>query len=73
MLIMKKYDKEVIQVLLDDEEQILKDLTKNYIKALGGIKQKIKVLLADIETTQLQSKIYQLQYQHRTVVMQFLL
>lgn len=63
MLIMKKYDKEVIQVLLDDEEQILKDLTKNYIKALGGIKQKIKVLLADIETTQLQSKIYQLQYQ----------
>ena len=63
LLIMKKYDKEVIQVLLDDEEQILKDLTKNYIKALGGIKQKIKVLLAGIETTQLQSKIYQLQYQ----------
>lgn len=60
---MYKYDKEVIQTLLDDEKQVLKDLTENYIDALAGIKRKVKVLLADIESTHLQSKIYQLQYQ----------
>lgn len=60
---MKKYDKEVMQSLLDDEKKVLKDLSTNYTKALAGIKEKIKVLTADAEATQLQSKIYQLKYQ----------
>ena len=60
---MKKYDKEVLQSLLDDEKKVIKNLTDNYIKALAGIKGKIKQLLVDAEETQLQSKIYQLQYQ----------
>ncbi len=52
-----------MQVLLDNEKQVLNDLTTNYTKALAGIKQKIKLLLVDAESTQLQSKIYQLKYQ----------
>lgn len=60
---MKKYDKEILQKFLGDEKQVMKDLEKNYIKALADIKSKIKILIAEAETTQLQSKIYQLQYQ----------
>ena len=60
---MKKYDKEVLEALLSDEKDVMKALEKNYVKALAGIKQKIKILLAEAEITQLQSKIYQLQYQ----------
>lgn len=60
---MKNFEKEVQQVLLNSEKQVLKDLTANYTKALAGVKEKIKVLTADAESTQLQSKIYQLKYQ----------
>ncbi len=60
---MRDFEKEVIQALLDDEQKVLKDLESNYVKTLSGIKQKIKLLLADAEVTQLRSKIYQLQYQ----------
>ncbi len=60
---MKQYDKEVLQAALKDEEKVIKDLTDNYIKALAEVKTRIKVLMANAEETQLQSKIYQLQYQ----------
>lgn len=60
---MKDFEKEVQQVLLNSEKQMLKDMAANYTKVLAGIKEKIKVLTADAEATQLQSKIYQLQYQ----------
>lgn len=60
---MKQYDKEVLQAALKDEEIVIKDLTNNYVKALAEVKKRIKVLMADAEETQLQSKIYQLQYQ----------
>lgn len=60
---MKKYDKEVIQAALSDEEKVIKDLTKNYVKALAKVKVKIKMLMAEAEETQLQSKVYQLHYQ----------
>lgn len=60
---MKKYDKEVIQVALSDEEKVIKALTKNYVKALAKVKEKIKMLMLEAEETQLQSKVYQLHYQ----------
>ncbi len=60
---MKSYDKEVLQAALKDEKKVISDLTENYTKALAEIKTRIKILMADAEETQLQSKIYQLQYQ----------
>lgn len=57
---MNKWEKEVFQAGLDSEEAVIKDLEKQYKKALADIETKIKLLQADELT---QSKIYQLEYQ----------
>lgn len=57
---MNKQEKETIQLQLEAEEDILKELAGQYEAALDQIKEKIKVLQADELT---QSKAYQIQYQ----------
>lgn len=57
---MNKFDKEILKVLLDDEDIFLKDLQKVYVAALADIKRNIRWLMADEMS---QSKIYQLEYQ----------
>lgn len=57
---MNKREKETIQLQLEAEEDILKELAGQYEAALDQIKEKIKVLQADELT---QSKAYQIQYQ----------
>ena len=59
---MNKFDKEVLQILLDDEAALLKDLQKVYAAALADIKRNIRWLMADEMS---QSKIYQLEYQQQ--------
>lgn len=57
---MYKYEKEVEQILLSNEKSMLKQLEQTYIKALGDIKGRLKVLQAREES---QSVIYQINYQ----------
>ena len=57
---MNKYEKEVEQVLLNNEKNVLHQLEQTYIKALADIKGRIRILQAREET---QSTIYQLNYQ----------
>lgn len=57
---MNKREKETIQLQLEAEEDVLKELAGQYEAALDQIKEKIKVLQADELT---QSKAYQIQYQ----------
>ncbi len=57
---MNKRQKEVQKKLLNDEEDVLKNLEENYRRVLEEIQEKIKILQADELT---QSKIYQLEYQ----------
>lgn len=57
---MNKREKEILQLQLEAEEDVLKELAGQYEAALDQIKEKIKVLQADELT---QSKAYQLQYQ----------
>ena len=59
---MNKFDKEVLQILLDDEAALLKDLQKVYAAALADIKRNVRWLMADEMS---QSKIYQLEYQQQ--------
>ena len=59
---MDKFDKEVLQILLDDEAALLKDLQKVYAAALADIKRNVRWLMADEMS---QSKIYQLEYQQQ--------
>lgn len=61
---MNKYDKEIEQVALNNEKEILKQLEKIYVQALADIKKKIADLInRDEELTR--SVIYQLEYQNR--------
>lgn len=57
---MNKRQKEVLKLSLQDEEAVLKELERNYTKALADIKRNIKELQANPLT---QSKAYQLQFQ----------
>ena len=57
---MKKYDKEVIQIQLEHEKEVIKELKKMYEEAERQIDEKIQMLMADELT---QSKIYQIEYQ----------
>lgn len=57
---MNKYEKDVEQTLLNNEKAMLKQLQNTYIKALGDVKARVRLLKAREET---QSVIYQLNYQ----------
>lgn len=56
---MNKDDKRVIQYQLDDEQAVLKELDRQYQRALRDIKERIKILQAD-DTP---SRAYQVDYQ----------
>lgn len=60
---MNKYEKEVQEALLDDEKLIIKQLKQVYNKALNDIDDKIALLLGRNDTENLQSIIYQVEYQ----------
>lgn len=57
---MKAYDKEVIQLQLEHEKEVIKELKKMYEEAERQIDEKIQMLMTDELT---QSKIYQIEYQ----------
>lgn len=57
---MNKYEKEVEQVLLNNEKDVLKQLQHTYIQALADVKGRLRLLQAREET---QSVIYQINYQ----------
>lgn len=57
---MKKYDKEIIQIQLDHEKKVIKELEEMYKEAEKQIDEKIQLLMTDELT---QSKIYQVEYQ----------
>lgn len=57
---MNKYEKEVEQVLLRNEKDVLKQLQQTYIQALADVKGRLRILQAREET---QSVIYQINYQ----------
>ena len=57
---MKKYDKEVIQIQLEHEKEVIKELKKMYEEAERQIDEKIQMLMTDELT---QSKIYQIEFQ----------
>ena len=57
---MNKREKEVLQLQLEAEEDILHELEKQYKVALNDINNKIRLLQSDELT---QSKIYQIEYQ----------
>lgn len=57
---MNKVEKEIEQVLLNNEKGVLKQLETTYIKALADVKGRLRLLQAREET---QSVIYQIDYQ----------
>lgn len=57
---MNKRQKEVVQTQLDSEKAVLKELEKQYKKALQDIERKIMILESDELT---QSRIYRIEYQ----------
>lgn len=57
---MNKREKEVFEGLLDREDLVLRDLKKQYQRALRDIDEKIRLLQSDELT---QSRIYQINYQ----------
>lgn len=59
---MNKKQKEVQQVFLDSEKEVLKKLKKNYQDALDEINTKIEILLAR-QDADMQHVIYQVEYQ----------
>ena len=60
---MKKYEKEILQNRLDSEEQLIKELEKLYEKVSKDCSKKIAALSARSDLENLQSIIYQEQYQ----------
>ena len=60
---MKKYEKEVHKALLNDEQDVIDNLKDIYNKALNDINEKIALLLGRNDTENLQSIIYQVEYQ----------
>lgn len=69
---MKKWQKEIENVLLDDEEEVLKKLEKTYKQSLKDVKKHAKELQNDLDKliaddpdneNLIRSKVYQLNYQ----------
>ena len=60
---MNKLQNELIQSALDDEDEVLKQLKKIYQKALDDIDNKIAALMGRTDVENLQTIIYQVQYQ----------
>lgn len=60
---MNKRQKEILKLSLKREKQIISDLKKSYQKALDDINVKIADLIARSDVQNLQSIIYQVQYQ----------
>lgn len=60
---MNKYQKEVIQTQLNNEKDIIKELQETYEKALEDVNEKIRELSARTDLENLQTIIYQTQYQ----------
>ncbi|MBO7251396.1 MAG: hypothetical protein J6V25_02095 [Oscillospiraceae bacterium] len=56
---MNKHDKQVIESQLEDEKAVLKDLERQYKRALADINERIKILQADDSP----SRAYQADYQ----------
>ena len=59
---MNKYEKEIQQIFLDNEKDVLKNLEENYKDALGEINSKIELLMAR-QDADMQHVIYQVEYQ----------
>lgn len=59
---MNKRQSELAKLSLEDEKRILKQLEKNYIKAIADIKKKIRILQADDITP---SKAYRISFQQQ--------
>lgn len=57
---MNKREKEVAELLLESEEEVLKELEKQYRKALNDINQRLRILQSDELT---QSRVYRIEYQ----------
>lgn len=57
---MNRYEKETEQVLLKNENYMLKQLEQMYIKALADVKERLKLLMQREKT---QTAIYQINYQ----------
>lgn len=57
---MNKRERELVELLYGQEQDVLKDLEKQYRKTLDEINTKIRILQSDELTS---SKVYQLQYQ----------
>ena len=60
---MRGYEKEIIKLQLNDEKEIIEKLKELYSQSLDDIEVYIQELLARYDATQLQSIIYQLDYQ----------
>ena len=69
---MKKWQKEIEGILLDDEEEVLRKLEKTYQQSLKDVQAHAKQLQNDIDKliaddpdneNQIRAKVYQLQYQ----------
>ncbi|MCI6998031.1 MAG: phage head morphogenesis protein [Eubacterium sp.] len=58
---MTKQEKEIAQILLDHEKEIMKLLRDNYTTAIAEVKEKIAIL--SLQNEDLQSKIYQRKWQ----------
>ena len=59
---MRKHEKEVLQIDLENEKRVLKQLEEIYRQALEDVNEKIKLLQWDQEAP---SKIYQKRYQEQ--------
>lgn len=57
---MNKREKEILQLWLDAEDDVIAELEDQYRRALNDINRKIRLLMSDELT---QSKIYQIEYQ----------
>ena len=60
---MRGYEKEIIQAGIKNEEEVIKQLKQLYSESLDQINTRISELMAKNEAQQLQSIIYQLDYQ----------
>lgn len=60
---MKKRQKEILQYSLNEEKKLLKYLEQTYQKASDEIKDYIRKLMKQYESTGLQSKVYQKKFQ----------
>lgn len=60
---MNKWQKEILQSQLNSEQEALKEIEKTYKAAIDQIDDKIAALMGRTDLENLQSIIYQLEYQ----------